>query len=563
LVYLEGDPLTAAVKIPQKLKYFIWTVTVCIWIAEALGAREPLNADAVSYLNMADAYLSGTWHGLINGWWSPAYPFLLALVLKIFSPSPFHHSLALHLLAVFSLVVALVSFEYFLSVFFAYRKQFFAEPSDAAGEAISDDAVWLMGYGLFFWITTFLTPPSLEQPDILVFIVYLFACGLCMQLSYRQEWWRYALLGLVLGLGYLVKAVMFPLGFVFLLALFWQKVRWRVFPRLVLSAAVSVVVSLPFCLALSQSKGRFTFGDVGTLAYRHVMGFEDETLPPTAIPRPVATPHIQEYSDILQLGTYPPWADPSHGFKGAPFQFNFWRQVNRTHVVLRDYFNIYVEKLGVLDCGLLVLLLCGGARSFAKRLRHHVVLWLPAIAGLAFYGTMRVEGRFLAGYTVALFAACIASVRFTDLPDSAKLTGAVALAVSSLLFAQAGVEAGHEAIKLSGHAQHPDWQVATTLQRMGIGAGDRVGYMGYALGDHGWAYVAGAKIVAEIPLEDASSFWAADHEQRDEVVNWLASTGARVLVTHDVPNTAMLMGWRRAGDTDYYVLPLTELRQTK
>jgi hypothetical protein len=51
LVYLEGDPLTAAVKIPPKLKHFIWAVTVCIWIAEAVAATGRLNADAVSYLN--------------------------------------------------------------------------------------------------------------------------------------------------------------------------------------------------------------------------------------------------------------------------------------------------------------------------------------------------------------------------------------------------------------------------------------------------------------------------------------------------------------------------------
>jgi hypothetical protein len=105
------------------------------------------------------------------------------------------------------------------------------------------------------------------------------------------------------------------------------------------------------------------------------------------------------------------------------------------------------------------------------------------------------------------------------LPNSAEFTGAVALAVSSVLFAQAGVEAGHEAI-----------------------SGDRVGYMGDALSDHGWAYVAGVKIAAEIPLEDTLSFRGADREQRDEALNWLASTGARVLVTRDVPNTAMPMG---------------------
>jgi hypothetical protein len=80
---------------------------------------------------------------------------------------------------------------------------------------------------------------------------------------------------------------------------------------------------------------------------------------------------------------------------------------------------------------------------------------------------------------------------------------------------------------------------------MGVGNGDLVGYMGDALLDPGWAYVAGVKIAAEIPLEDALSVWAADHEQRDEALNWVASTGAKVLVTRDVPNTAMPMGWRR------------------
>ena len=216
-----------------------------------------------------------------------------------------------------------------------------------------------------------------------------------MHLSHRQEWWRYALLGLVLGLGYLVKSVMFPLGFVFLFALFCQRVQWRAFPRLILATVVFVAVSLPFCLALSQSKGRFTFGDVGTLAYRHVIGFADETLPSTVVPRSLATPHVRNYSSVMNLGTYAPSADASYGFKGAPFQFNFWRQVNRTHVVLHDYFNIYIEKLGVLVCGLLVLFFWGSTRLFAKRLGRYVVLWLPAIAGLASYATMRVEGRFL------------------------------------------------------------------------------------------------------------------------------------------------------------------------
>ena len=546
------------VKISSRLKFCIWTVTLCVWLAEALAARGPLDADAISYLNIAHSCLGGNWHALVNGWWSPGYPFLLTIWLKIFHPSVFQEARAMHLFAFFSLLVALLSFEYFLSVFQMFCKQREEQEIEAKGEALSEDAVWLMGYSLFFWITTFFTPPSLEQPDILVFILYLIASALCVQLSYRQEWWRYALLGLVLGLGYLVKAVMLPIGFVFLFALFCQKGRWTILPRLVLSTAIFVAVSLPFCLELSRSKGHFTFSDVGTLAYRHVMGFDVETQPPSAASVPAATPHVADYSSMIQLGTYPPWADPSYGFKGAPFRFDFRRQVERTHVVLRGYFDIYVVRLGALFCGLLVLVFLGEVRLFASRFLRQVVLWLPAVAGLAFYATMRFDDRFLAGYTIALFAACIASLRIGELPGKPNLAGSVALAVSSVLFVQAAVQAGHEGIKLLRQAQHADWQVADALHRVGIKPEDRVSYMGYTLGDHSWAYVAGTRIVAEIPEEDVSNFWAAGNARRAEVLRWIESTGAKALVTHEVPEMAMPMGWRRVGDTDYYILAFSE-----
>jgi hypothetical protein len=110
--------------------------------------------------------------------------------------------------------------------------------------------------------------------------------------------------GISSGLGYLTKSVMLPLGCVFRLALFWQKLEWRRVSGMVLAAAVFVAVGVPFCLALSQSKGRFTFRDVGIMAYRHVIGFDEEPLPPTVMAPPKAAPHVQDYSDTLHLGTY-------------------------------------------------------------------------------------------------------------------------------------------------------------------------------------------------------------------------------------------------------------------
>lgn len=316
-----------------------------------------------------------------------------------------------------------------------------------------------------------------------------------------------------------------------------------------------MALSLPFCLALSSAKGRLTYGDAGVINYLHIMGLDITPLSPTALPRPSVTPHIQEYSDKLHLGTYPPWADPSYDFKGWKFVLHLKMQLNRTHVVLREYFDDYVVLLGSLLCGVVILFAMGDTRKTAARLLRCQILWLPAIAGLLFYATMRVSGRFLAGYTIVLAASCFAAIWFRESDYHSRLLRVVAIAVSVLLFLPAVVEAGHQIVGAL-RAPQPDLEVAKALGMMGIHENDRVSYMGDALTNSGWAHLAGAKIVAEIPTDDVASFWAASRDQQQEVLHWLAATNAKVLVTRDVPQPAMSQGWRHVADTSYYILPL-------
>jgi hypothetical protein len=543
--------------ISGKIKAAIWAVLLCAWLAQALAARDFSTADAISYLDISYSCLAGNWHALVNGWWSPAFPFLLTIWLKIFNPSPFREAVILHLFSFASLVVALAIFEYFMRVFLVFRKSVVADDHDS-GQPVPDDWLWIVGYSLFFWISTFLIPPSLEQPDILVFILYLLAVIVCMQVVLEpQKWSRYFLLGLVLGVGYLTKSVMFPLAFVFYLAVCFHKDRLRIFPRLLLSLVIFAAVCSPFVLALSKSKGRFTFGDVGVMAYRHVMGLDEQPLVADPRPRPSAAPHIADYSEIIQLGTFPPWSDPSHGYRATPFHFMLRRQLNRTHIVLRYYFDLFVVQLGPLFTGILGLFFLGNRAEFGKRLMRLPVLWLPALAGLAFYASMRVDGRFLAGFILVLYAACVASIRLPNSMNAGKAVRSIAFAVSFLLLGQIFVQVSHEAMHLFEQQPHPDWLVAAELQKMGVGKGDRVGYMGYALVDHAWAHLAGVHIVAEIPDEDVLSFWASDKEDRQDVISWLSATTARALITKNVPESAMSMGWMRVVDTDYYILSLS------
>jgi len=530
---------------------------LCAWLAQALAARDFATADAISYLDISYSCLAGNWHALVNGWWSPAFPFLLTILLKIFNPGPFREALLLHLFSFASLVVALAAFEYFIRVFLICRKTVVADDHDSA-LPVPHEWVWIVGYSLFFWISTFLTPPSLEQPDILVFILYLFTAVLCMQVVLEpRKWSQYFLLGLVLGIGYLTKSVMFPLAFVFYAALCFHKDRLRMLPKLMFSVVIFAAVCSPFALALSKTKGRFTFGDVGVMAYRHVMGMDEQPLLPDTTPRPSAAPHIADYNPIIQLGTFPPWSDPSYGYRATPFHFMLRRQLNRTHIVLRYYFDLFVLQLGPLFAGLLALFFLREPRDFGRRLARLPVLWLPALAGLAFYASMRVDGRFLAGYIVSLYAAWLALIRLPNSMNLQKTTRAIAFAVSFLLLSQIAVQVSHEAAHLFTRQPHADWQVATALQQMGLKKGDRVSYMGYALVDHGWAHLARVRISAEIPEEDVQNFWASDKKERQGVINWLSSTSAKALITKNVPDSAMPMGWIKVADTNYYILSLS------
>ena len=69
-------------------KVAIWIAMLAAWVAQAFAANNPLDADAVSYLDMAYSCLSGNWHALVHGYWSPGYPFLLALWLRLFQGQP-------------------------------------------------------------------------------------------------------------------------------------------------------------------------------------------------------------------------------------------------------------------------------------------------------------------------------------------------------------------------------------------------------------------------------------------------------------------------------------------
>lgn len=77
-------------RLSQLHKWSIRVFILCIWLAQFLGLRAPLDADAIAYLDIARSCAIGNWHPLVNGYWSPGLPFLLSIPLRLFKPDRFH-----------------------------------------------------------------------------------------------------------------------------------------------------------------------------------------------------------------------------------------------------------------------------------------------------------------------------------------------------------------------------------------------------------------------------------------------------------------------------------------
>jgi len=529
----------------------VWgAAMVLCWFLEAVSMRHSLDPDGISYLDIAYSVLQGHWHSLLNAYWSPGDPLLLTAWLKLFKPRPIHEILTVRLLGWLTLVLALAIFDYFLRCFFRLRRSPIAMRG-MENAALPTKEFYLLAYSLFFWVTTFQIPAYLDHPDILVAAAYLLASAMAMDfISAKRGYGRYVLFGIVLGIGYIIKVVLFPIGIVFLVALACYRNQRN--PRLLVSLLTFALVSAPLAIGLSLTRGRFTLGDSGPIARIQAVGLYDfgNLRPGKPVP---AAPHIQAYVGSAWHGTYPAWTDPSTPFTGKVPRIGIERQIHLTHIVLRFYFDLMTVSLGSLTCAFLILLCMErNLREYLRRLLPYAILWLVALAGFGGYALLRTEGRLIAPFVIGLFIGLFGALGAVDITYDPKVSIIVIRAAAILLIAQSVVQVGHIASGLSSPS-FPDWQVASTLPTFGVQPGDKISFMGDTLIDHGWAHLARVQIASEIPLKDVQTFWAATDIQKQQAFDELAGSGAKALITRDVPETATPGEWAAIGRTGYYI----------
>ena len=536
---------------------------LAIGLLNTYAGRYAMNPDGISYVDLAAAYAHHDWHNAINAQWSPLYPLLLGLGFALFAPAPVSEAVYLHAASFGLYVFALVSFVYFLHQLMRWSQS----PADSSTAGFSEFCTMLLGYSLAAYALNTFISPALITPDLAVAAIAFLASALLIRIRLgRAGWGSYAVLGAVLGVGYLFKSPLFPLGFVFLFAAaFCAESTGAGARRALVGLGIMLAIAGPYICAISLQKHRPTFGDSGRLAYIWFVdgaSFVHLSRSGTAAGTPahptrkiLDSPPVYEFATPI-AGSYPPWYDPSYWYEGVQPQLDLAGQWRVVKASLEAYASIFLGRRAFLLLCLAALFVLQGRSGvpFAA-LRERWPVLLPALAALAMFALVYVEPRYVGGFVLIVWVTLLSAVRLpaTTLARSLLrvITAVVVIAATVVLLSHAVAELRNPAA-----SRNTQWEVAKAIhEEFGLAEHTRVACLGYCFNAY-WARLGRFRIVAEIPSLGANEFWSASPERQERALDALASTGSRLVVAQTLPRFTSTEGWHRIGDTGYYARSL-------
>jgi hypothetical protein len=559
----------------RQIKLLVWSAVVILGGLQAWASRYHISSeDGVAYLDIGDAYWRGDWANAINGQWSPAYSWILGLALKILQPSSYWEFP----------VVKLVNFSIYLFVFgcfefFLRRLRRFYLDQIAQSENLftaSETEWWLLGYALFLWFALEWVKVSSDTPDLLTAGFVFLSTGILLNLkSSKRQWLEFSLFGILLGLSYLCKTVMFPLSLVLLaISLFSIASFSKALPLTFAALLFFIVTTAPFIAALSYAKGHLTFGETGKLNYAWFVnpgefivpdhhwqgGPPDSGMPEHPTRRIFDDPAAFEFAGPIG-GTYAPWYDPTYWYQGVKTKFDIAQHVRLIVKNGRFYFQHFLA-VAIFIALLLIAFSDGFASSVRELLRKSWKLLIPAAAGLTVYMLdsdlelnffiSQPDTRYIAVFVVLLFAGLFVGVPLPDGQASRRLVSGLTFATVVTMGSFFLLDVSEE-IKYGRSTKPLDWQVSEGLKALSIPPGTAVANLD--LRQYYWARLGRLRIVAEVP--DALAFWAASSATRAQVLQNIRDSGARAVVQKpslSIPSRAVSEeGWREIGTTGAYV----------
>jgi hypothetical protein len=560
-------------RVCKRIRIFFWCAALALGAVDLWASRNAINPDGVSYLDMGDAFFRRNWHMAVNSYWSPLYPWIEGFFQRLQKPSPRWEFPLVHVVNLLIYLGALASFDYFLRSFIHFHNLSRCSPSlsrlpergdlDEIGVGEGADnsrglyewACYVLGYSLFIWTAVIMIgATSNVSPDLCVAALVFLASGLLLRMrGGTANWGTFVLFGAVLGIGYLAKAVMFPLAFVFLAVAFFSLSSFRkAVPRILVSAAVFAAIASPWVIALSRAEGRLTFGDTGRINYEcYVDGYALWFPRALGLKHPVSklidNPPTYDFAEPVG-GTYPLWYDPTYWHKGLTPRFTARGESKAVAQSLEKYVHLVLSPRlqFYLVVDWLLLFWLSGWRLNVKAIGSNWPVIIPALAAAGGYLLIVTDLRYVAAYVAIAWMVLFSGVKFPASGRPATWAAAVILALGLFSF----YRPLYSEVKTRVPAY---WQAAAALNNAGVRPGDRIAVIGPETFGMYVARLAKTRIIAQV-REPASRFSREQPAVQTRVIEALKSTGATaVLASANSPHLHPDGDWRRLANTPYSV----------
>jgi hypothetical protein len=543
--------------------------------------RHSMSIDGVSYLDVGDAYFAGDWHNAVNAYWSPFYSWIVGLVLHLVKPSPYGEFATVQALNYVIYALTLAACHFFLSQLLLLHR---ARSEQIAAKELIGLPAWslvVIVYTSFIWTSIYLVTTTSVSPDMLVAAVVYVASGLILRIMQEQKTFApFFSLGIVLGLGYLVKAPLFLMAFIFLgIVTFSLDDFKREFPKLLTAAAVFLLFAVPFMMALYHFNGRVIFGDSAKLNYAwfangvpKYVHWQGET-PGTGIAvhptRKIAGPPTFYEFSLPIGGTYPPWYNPSYWHEGLYLRFDFRKQIRVLASSIMVYTDLFFESQAGL-VAIFIFLYIHGRRhqGWMKDISSEWRLLIPAISAFAMFAIVHVEPRFIAAFIVLFWTAMACGVRMPNTVEAQRILCTASVSILITMLVTIGTATTHSLeARVKGFFDdsstpfHVHWQIASSLKSIGLQSGDKVVIIGDSFSAH-WARLAKVKIVAEILPDEIYTFWAATPLSKTKLFDRLIEENVSAVVANYVPPLASAEGWKKLGPIGHHVYVLSRKNTT-
>jgi hypothetical protein len=542
-------------------------IVLPLGVIEGQYGRFDYSGDAIPYLDMARAVHDGQWKLAFNPLWGLGYSLLIAGVKPFFAATAAGEWNSIRLLNL------LIFTGTFASFFFLLRTIL----SGFTARNANENRIVLAGTALFLSAELCMDNVSRVGPDLLVTTLVLLALALLLRLLQKPGIGTAVLLGAVLGAGYVTKTIFLPLSLIIVVVAAAALYRHHRKP-LILAATVVVgaLFAIPYAAGLSWAMGRFTLGESGTLNYAwHVNRLSlmhwqggpaqfGQPLHPTKLV--LADPPIYSFSEPFHV-TYPPFFNPPYFYEGYKHFFSATLQLraiaaNCFHLVqaLRAIPMAYAVILSMV----LILFYPAPRREWLREIAAYWPILLPALAGIALYLQVHLEGRYLPAFLlvlalVPLSAFFAQSQRWPSAISSLVLAILLAGSVASLWTVNRTAFA--DARRHYHYSDSQQWMLAKFLAQHGLQPGDGVAIVGGPATHCTWAYVDHLRIVSELAADvyapqgsGEGMFWNATPAAREHMFDVFANAGAKLVV---VPAPASSMpGWMPVPGTDVVVRDL-------